>query len=102
MSPDAVVFLAEDSIGPKLPGLPDLSALGPLVGDSNAVVARGVGFLGCGVQLPLSEMGVLASCSLEGVLGMALVGEVVGVELRRGEGDEGDSGRRKGDVRGEP
>lgn len=97
-----VLFLGEDSIGPKLPGLADLSALAPLVGDSIAVVARGVVFLACGVKLPVSVVGVLVLCSLEGVLGMAFVGEVVGVELRRGEGDEGDSGRRKGDVRGEP
>ena len=31
-----------------------------------------------------------------------LVGEGLGVDCRRGEGDAGLSGRRKGDARGEP
>lgn len=36
--------------------------------------------------------------------GAALVGELVGVVCRRGEGDAGDSGRLKGELRvgGEP
>ena len=59
-----------------------------------------------GVQLPSFEVGVVTFCSFEGdwrgVWGF--VGEVVGVVGRivvDGEG-EGDSGRRKGEVRGEP
>ncbi len=69
-----------------------------------------------GVQAPLSEVGVVASWSFvgEGLLGRAiLVGEKVGVVGRiaaEGEYGEsgrrscvaGDSGRRNGEVRGEP
>ena len=69
-----------------------------------------------GVQVPLSDVGVVASSNFvgEGLLGRAtLVGENVGVVGRiAGEGEDGesgrrswvagDSGRRKGEVRGEP
>lgn len=69
-----------------------------------------------GVQLPEAEGGVGAFGSLYGDgrgVCWVLVGEVVGVVARfAGEGEEGDSGRRKGEagdsgrlkgeVRGEP
>ena len=59
-----------------------------------------------GVQFSLSEVGVRALCwSLEGDWRgvCAFVGEGVGVGGRIVfEGEAGDSGRRKGEVRGEP
>jgi len=59
-----------------------------------------------GVQLPSFEVGVRELCwSLEGDgRGVCtFVGEGVGVVGRTVfEGEEGDSGRRKGEVRGEP
>jgi len=56
-----------------------------------------------GVQLSLSVAGVPAEFGIEGVP-IVLVGEVLGVvipvvvEFRKGEGDAGDSGLRKGDA----
>ena len=69
-----------------------------------------------GVQVPVSEVGVVASCSLvgEGLRGRAiLLGEKVGVVGRTAaEGEDGESGRRSwvagesgrrnGEVRGDP
>lgn len=53
-----------------------------------------------GVQLCV-VVGVVGFANLDVVLpkGPALVGEVVGVVCRRGDGDAGDSGRRKGELR---
>jgi hypothetical protein len=99
--------------------LPDLDVgrgeLAPRVGDSGS--SRGAGGMEAtsprGVQELVGEavvsitvdagvgVGVPFWASLEGVP-MPFVGEVVGVvECRRGEGEEGDSGRRKGEARGE-
>lgn len=58
-----------------------------------------------GVQVSVVGVDVL-ECSLEGVF-ICFVGEEAGsfggalVEFRNGDGDAGDSGRRKGDERGE-
>ena len=54
-----------------------------------------------GVELPCSFTGgvlALAGDKLE----PSLIGEVEGVTGRRGDGDAGDSGRRKGEARGDP
>lgn len=86
------------------------------VGESGGSLVVREGVRPRGVQLPEAEGGVAAFWSLVGeVSGVcwSLVGEVVGVVARfAGEGEEGDSGRRKGeagdsgrlkgDVRGEP
>lgn len=70
------------------------------VGDIWVSRSRGVreGVRPRGVQGLVSEVGVVVVFwSLEGeVSGVGVVGRMVG------EGDEGDSGRRKGEVRGEP
>jgi hypothetical protein len=57
-----------------------------------------------GVHESASLVGVEALASREGVVAVAivLVGEGFGVVCLNGEGDNGDSGRRKGDARGEP
>lgn len=57
-----------------------------------------------GVHESVSLVGVDALASREGVVAAAivLVGEGVGVVCLSGDGDNGDSGRRKGDARGEP
>lgn len=72
-----------------------------------------VGVRGCwarGVQLREELVGVVGSgAKREGVAAAGLVGDVEGVVWRRGElataateGEVGDSGRRKGELRGDP
>jgi hypothetical protein len=56
-----------------------------------------------GVQVSASLVGVDSRPSLDGVVVVAiLVGDGFGVDCRRGEGEAGLSGRRKGEDRGEP
>lgn len=57
-----------------------------------------------GVHVSVSAVGVELFANREGVVVVAivLVGEGVGVVCLKGEGDNGDSGRRNGDARGEP
>lgn len=57
-----------------------------------------------GVHVSTSSVGIEAVTNREGVVAVAivLVGEGVGVVCLNGDGDIGDSGRRKGDARGEP
>lgn len=58
-----------------------------------------------GVQLFVGVVGVVGRAKRDGVASEAvLVGELVGVVCRNGDGDAGDSGRRKGELRdgGEP
>lgn len=56
-----------------------------------------------GVQVSVSVVGLFEWLSFEGEgVPICFVGDVVGVvDCRRGDGDEGDSGRRKGEARGE-
>lgn len=89
----------------NMPPNPGLFA--PLVGDSGSLSGIfATSPLGVHVSFDaVSVVGVEARCSLEGVDTVAvdiLVGEGVGVDCRRGEGDAGDSGLRKGDDRGDP
>jgi hypothetical protein len=88
------------------PGLGELFA--PRVGDVGCSRRDGtVATRPRGVQVSVaaSVAGLLEWLSLEGedvLAAAALVGEVVGVvEWRRGDGEDGDSGRRKGEARGE-
>lgn len=59
-----------------------------------------------GVSLSASAVGVVLLASLEGVVvvvvDVVLVGEEVGVDCLNGDAGNGDSGRRKGDVREDP
>lgn len=87
------------------PDPPRLLEFAPRVGDG--AKSRDTGARPRGVQLSALVTGVVFSyvevevSSLDGVI-VALVGDGVGVELRSGEGEAGDSGLRKGEVRGEP
>lgn len=57
------------------------------------------------VSVSVPVVGVEACWSLDGVADVVvaiLVGDGFGVDCRRGEGDAGLSGRRKGEVRGDP
>ena len=64
------------------------------VGEAGGSSCGIAGLSPLGVQLPLSDAGVAAVCSLDGDrLGECIFGR---------EGEAGDSGRRKGEVRGEP
>lgn len=87
---------------PPNPGL-SAPAPAPRVGDSGILATNP---LGVHVSFEaVSEVGVDARCSLNGVDMLAVdifVGEGVGVDCRSGEGEAGDSGRRKGEERGEP
>jgi hypothetical protein len=77
-------------------------ALAPRVGESSLSLRTGV--RPRGVHVSASPVGVEALASREGVVAAAivLVGEGLGVVCLKGDGDRGDSGRRKGDARGEP
>lgn len=79
------------------PGL----TLAPLVGESSLCLA-GVSLRG--VHDPISSVGVELLASREGVVAVPIVleGKGFGVVCLNGDGDIGDSGRRKGDARGEP
>jgi hypothetical protein len=57
-----------------------------------------------GVHASASPVGVELLASREGVVGAAIAfdGDGLGVVCLKGDGDNGDSGRRKGDARGEP
>lgn len=56
-----------------------------------------------GVQLSASVVSIEALANLDGVVVViCLVGDGVGVDCLSGDGDAGDSGRRKGEVRGDP
>lgn len=81
-----------------------------LTGDMRDGVGRsGEGAMSCvgvwflGVQLAvLLPVGVVARVNLAlpfRLPGTFLVGELLGVDCRRGDGDAGDSGRRKGELR---
>lgn len=89
--------LALVSMRPK-PGL----AVAPLVGEGSLSLATGVRPLGVHAS---GSVGVEWLVSLEGVVdvvAIVLVGERFGVDCRKGDGECGDSGLRKGDARGEP
>ena len=83
---------------PPNPGLP----LAPRVGEVSLSLCAGA--RPRGVQASPSAAGVEPRPSLEGVVDVAaiLVGDGFGVDCRRGDGEAGLSGRRKGDARGEP
>ena len=83
---------------PPNPGL----VFAPLVGDDS--LSLGVGARPLGVQVSASVVGVELRARREGVVVVAaiFVGEGFGVDCLRGEGEAGDSGRRKGDARGDP
>jgi len=73
--------------------------LAPRVGDSGG--SLGAEERPLGVQFPCSIAGGDAF-SFDGVP-IAFVGDIVGVvELRSGDGEEGDSGLRNGEARGDP
>lgn len=77
-------------------------AFAPLVGEGSLCLATGVSPRG--VHASTSSVGMEALASREGVVAAAIVllGDGVGVVCLKGDGDMGDSGRRKGDARGEP
>lgn len=79
-------------------------AVAPRVGESSRSLRAGSRPRGVQVSaLAVGVVGVDVVASREGVVGaMVLVGEGLGVVCRNGEGDRGDSGRRKGEARGEP
>jgi hypothetical protein len=82
---------------PPNPGLP----FAPRVGEGSLSFSTGA--RPRGVHVSPSAAGVEPRPSLEGVVDVAiLVGEGFGVDCRRGDGEAGLSGRRKGDARGEP
>lgn len=66
----------------------------PRVGDAGGSRSGIAGLKPRGVQLPFSDTGVAVVWNLDG--------ERFGDWTLDAEGDEGDSGRRKGEVRGEP
>ncbi len=80
-------------------GWPLIPSPAPRVGDKGG--SRGEGAAGPRTAHPLAVVGVL---SLVGKVPevVFLIGKVTGVVARTVEGDEGDSGRRKGEERGEP
>lgn len=92
--------------------VPDFSsAFAPRVGDDGGWRRAGVrprGVHESETSVMDSVIGVLPWFSFDDVevkcaIWGGLVGEVVGVvELRKGEGEAGDSGRRNGEARGEP
>jgi hypothetical protein len=91
------VVRERESIPPN-PGL----TLALRVGDcSHSLETGGIPL---GVRLSASAVGVGLLASLEGVdaVVVVLVGEEVGVDCLNGDVGNGDSGRRKGDVRGDP
>jgi hypothetical protein len=56
-----------------------------------------------GVQLSVALVGVLPCANLElALVCPAFDGDAEGVDCRSGDGDTGDSGRRKGELRWEP
>lgn len=77
------------------PGL----AFAPRVGEGSLSLV--IGARPRGVHVSASVIGVELFASREGVPSV-LVGEDVGVDCLKGDGDIGLSGRRNGDARGEP
>ena len=77
---------------------PALPAVGGLPAGASSAI-----FLGRGVRLPTDVAGVESCASREDPCAVwPLVDAAVGMDWRRGDGDAGDSGRRKGELRGEP
>ena len=74
----------------------------PRVGEGSLCLVTGV--RPRGVHDSTSSVGVEALPNREGVVAacIVLVGDGVGVVCLNGDGDIGDSGRRKGEARGEP
>lgn len=68
--------------------------------EGDAGISSATGVLGLGVQLGCVLVGVVGLANRDvAPKGPALVGDPVGVMCRRGEGEAGDSGLRKGELR---
>lgn len=87
-----------------MPLKPGVALLEARVGDRSGSLCTGVRPRGVQVSVSVVSVGVELCASLDGVeLVVAIfVGEGFGVDCRSGDGDAGLSGRRNGEVRGDP